>query len=165
MASARTRRRPQRWDAAQSAAAGQGGDLVFPGERPAPIAPYHFVPFVGSMRHHGSPRTFHRALQGVFLAAAASLFLNRAVRLACMVLGGVILFGTAASMPYYENNRTNTALVLILAGLQPTEDEPWLVQWQVILLYAAAAFKKLGLADWRNGRFIDSWIGYSHPGA
>src|SRR5262249_45982529 len=52
---------------------------------------HHFVPFVGFFRHVGSPSAFHLALMLIFLAAAAFLFLNRYLRVACVVLGAVII--------------------------------------------------------------------------
>src|SRR3979411_1210232 len=59
---------------------------------------HHFVPFIGLFRHLGSPSAFHLALELVFLAAAASLLLNHRVRIACIVLGGVIVVSIASSM-------------------------------------------------------------------
>ena len=116
---------------------------------------HHFVPFIGLFRHLGSPSAFHLALELVFLAAAASLLLNHRVRIACIVLGGVIVVSIASSMKYYENNREYAALILILAGLEDPRGNAWLLRGQLILLYSAAALNKILLADWRDGHFFD----------
>lgn len=126
---------------------------------------HHFVPFVGFFRHVGSPSAFHLGLELIFLAAAASLFLNRYVRVACVVLGGVIVVSILSSMKYYENNREYAALILILAGIEDPRGNTWLLRGQLILLYSAAALNKILLADWRDGRFFDSWLGYLHHSA
>src|SRR5947209_1125915 len=73
--------------------------------------PNHFVPFIDAFRRAGSPVAFQRTLQLVFVVAAASLLTNRSMRVACVVMGGVILVGVVSSMAYYENNRLFTGLV------------------------------------------------------
>jgi hypothetical protein len=126
---------------------------------------HHFVPFLGFFRHVGSPSAFHAALVLIFLFAAASLFLNRLVRTACVVLGGVIVVSIVSSMAYYENNREYAGLLLVLAGLEDPRGQARLLRWQVVLLYSAAAANKLLLADWRDGRFFDTWMNYLHHSA
>lgn len=120
--------------------------------------PDHFLPFLRIFDSLGSPLAFHRALEAIFVVAAIALFLNRSVRIACIVLGGVILLGLLSSRVYFENNRMFTGCILVLAGLS-TRDEPFpLVRAQVVLLYAAAAANKLLEANWRTGHFFDSWV-------
>jgi hypothetical protein len=126
---------------------------------------HHFVPFVGLFRHVGSPSAFHLGLELIFLAGAASLLLNHQVRIACIVLGGVVLISIASSMKYYENNREYTALILILAGLEDPRGNAWLLRGQLILLYSAAALNKVLLADWRDGHFFNTWLNYLHHSA
>src|SRR4051794_31119367 len=106
------------------------------------LLPNHFVPFLDGFRHAGSPDAFHRGLQAVFVAATIALFLNCGVRVACVTLGLVVMAGLASSMAYFENNRTFAALVLVLAGLQDPDSEPWLLQWQMVVLYLSAATNK-----------------------
>jgi hypothetical protein len=123
--------------------------------------PSHLIPFVGFLRHVGSPLQFHRGLQAGFVLAALCLFFNRWVRTASVVAGAVILVGIASSIPYYENNLVYTGLILVLAGLHGPEGEPWLLRLQVVLLYFAAALNKVLLSDWRDGYFMSAWLGYS----
>src|SRR5436305_5139917 len=65
----------------------------------------HFVPFIGFFRHVGSPSAFHLGLALIFLGAAASLFLYRNVRVACILLWAVIVVSIMSSMKYYVNKR------------------------------------------------------------
>jgi hypothetical protein len=124
----------------------------------------HFVPFIGSFRHVGSPSAFRVALILIFSAAAVSLFLNRWARWACVVLGAVIAVSIVSSMKYYENNREYTALLLVLAGLDDPDGDSWVLRLQVVLLYFAAALNKVLLADWRDGHFFQAWMSYLHHG-
>jgi hypothetical protein len=132
--------------------------LCFIIEHQVGVLPFHLIPFVGFLRHFGTPSQFHRGLQVVFGLAALSLFFNRWVRAAAIVAGGVVLLGIASSVPFYENNRLYTGLILVLAGLNGPEKEPWLLRFQVVLLYFAAALNKVLLVDWRAGYFMDAWL-------
>jgi hypothetical protein len=127
----------------------------------------HFVPFVGFgfFRHVGSPSAFHYTLEAIFLIAAAALFLNQYVRVASITLGLVVIVGIVSSMFYYENNREYCALILVLAGLENPRGEPWLLRWQIVLLYFAAGLNKILLADWRDGHFFNAWLEYLHHSA
>jgi hypothetical protein len=132
--------------------------LCFILERQFSNLPFHLVPFVDFLRHLGTPSQFHHGLQVLFGLAAISLFFNRWVRAAAIVAGGVVLLGIASSMPFYENNRLYTGLILVFAGLNGPEEEPWLLRFQVVLLYFAAALNKVLLVDWRAGYFMDAWL-------
>jgi hypothetical protein len=134
--------------------------LCFIVERQVSVLPFHLVPFADFLRHVGTPSQFHHGLQVVFGLAAISLFFNRWVRAASIVAGGVILLGIASSIPFYENNRLYAGLILVLAGLNGPEEQPWLLRLQVVLLYFAAALNKVLLVDWRAGYFMDSWLRY-----
>lgn len=134
--------------------------LCFIVEQQFSALPFHLVPFVDFLRHVGTPSQFHHGLQVVFGLAAISLFFNRWVRAASIVAGGVVLLGIASSIPFYENNRLYCGLILVLAGLNGPEDEPWLLRFQVVLLYFAAALNKVLLVDWRAGYFMDAWLRY-----
>jgi len=138
-------------------------DFIFSGQ--IVMLSRHLVPFIGFFRHVGSPSAFHLALLLIFLVAAASLFLNRHVRVACVVLGMVVVVSIASSMKYYENNREYTALLLVLAGLDDPDGDSWVLRWQVVLLYFAAAVNKVLLAEWRDGYFFQAWMSYLHHAA
>jgi hypothetical protein len=132
--------------------------LCFILEHQVSVLPFHLVPFVDFLRHVGTPSQFHHGQQVVFGLAAILLFFNRWVRASAIVAGGVILLGIASSIPFYQNNRLYTGLILVFAGLNGPEEEPWLLRFQVVLLYFAAALNKVLLVDWRAGYFMDAWL-------
>jgi hypothetical protein len=118
--------------------------------------PDHFLPFLGIFDYAGSPAFFHRVLQFTFVIAATSLFFNYRVRTSCLVLGAVVLIGILSSRTYFQNNRTFTGCLWFLTGLYVPGQTPWMVRWQVILLYFGAGFNKLLDADWRSGQFFEN---------
>lgn len=118
------------------------------------LLPDHFLPFLPIFDRLGSPTLFRSILQAVFLVAALLLFINRHVRTCCLVLGAVILVGIVSSRPYYENNRMFTGCIFFLTGLYQPAGKPWLIRYQVVLVYFAAGLNKLLDLDWRSGRFF-----------
>lgn len=118
--------------------------------------PNHFLPFLDVFDYAGPPLLFQRGLQIVFLIAAASLLFNYRVRTCCLLLGGVVLVGILSSRPYFENNRTFTGCLWFVTGLYVPGQKPWVVRWQVILLYFGAGLNKLLDSDWRSGQFFEN---------
>lgn len=131
--------------------------LVFVLSGQLTLLPERFLPFLSLFDHVGSPEAFRRALQAVFLLAAVALFLNRAVRTNCLILGGVIFVGILASRQYFENNRLFTACLFVLAALCRPGETPRLLRYQVVLLYFGAALNKVLDSDWRTGDFFENW--------
>jgi hypothetical protein len=122
------------------------------------LLPDHFLPFLPIFDRAGPPAVFQRALQILFVLAAASLILNYYVRASCVVLGGLLFIAILSSRVYYENNRTFTGCLWFLAGLYVPGQKPWLIRYQVILLYFGAALNKLLDSDWRSGQFFENWV-------
>ena len=119
--------------------------------------PRPFLPFLSIFDHLGSPVVFQRALEVVFLASAISLLCNRYVRTSCIVLGSTILLAVLSSRLYYSNNKVFIACVLLLAGLEQSGQTPWLVRYQVALVYLGAGLNKIFDVDWRSGQFFENW--------
>lgn len=129
------------------------------------LLPDIFLPFVRAFDDFPSSGTFEWLLKVIFLVGALCLFLNLSVRLACGVLGTTILVGMMGSRIYFENNRTFTACVLLLAALSDRRLGSLLIRLQLVVLYVAAAANKLLDADWRSGAFFEAWNsiqGYRH---
>lgn len=120
--------------------------------------PDHFLPFLSFFDHAGSPLVFHWALEIVFFSAAFCLLFNYHVRAACLVLGSLMFVAILSSRTFYENNRTYTACLWFLAGLQVTGMRPWPLRWQVILLYFGAALNKALDPDWQSGQFFENMV-------
>jgi hypothetical protein len=131
--------------------------LIFFVTNELPQLPDHFLPFVPAFDDLGSPAVFRRVLQVIAVVAAVPLFFNRTVRSSCLVVGAVISIGMLSDRLYFSNNRMFTALILLFTGLYEPGTRALLVRAQVVLLYFSAGLNKLLDADWRSGRFMDSW--------
>lgn len=111
-----------------------------------------WAPFDGSFWKPWLPY----ALWGIFHLAALSLFLNRWVRTAAVVLGACVFLHIAAHRLDYSNNRVFFATFLVLIGLHDAKLQEWPLRIQLALVYGGAAINKSLDADWWNGRFFDT---------
>jgi predicted DCC family thiol-disulfide oxidoreductase YuxK len=116
-----------------------------------------FLPFIPALEALGPPFPFGAILRGVFIGSALALLFNRRTRTSALVLGGTILLAVVSSKAYYGNNKLFCGLFLTLVGLQRPGDEPWLLRYQVALVYLGAALNKWIDADWRSGQFFEHW--------
>jgi predicted DCC family thiol-disulfide oxidoreductase YuxK len=89
-----------------------------------------------------------------------ALLFNRHVRLSALVLGASILLGVVASKAYYGNNKTFCGLVLFLIGLYQPGQQPWLLRYQLVIVYLGAGLNKLLDPDWRSGVFFEHWAAH-----
>lgn len=124
-----------------------------------------FLPFVGFLGDLASPSVFQHTLQAIWLAAAASLLVNRLVRPSCLLLGGVILLALLSSQAYRTNNLTFTALLLLLIGLSDRTTAAYLIRGQFVVLYFWAGMNKLLDANWRSGAFFETWTSIAGYGS
>jgi predicted DCC family thiol-disulfide oxidoreductase YuxK len=118
---------------------------------PAPFLP--FIPILDSL----PPAAFQHTLQAAFVISAVALLFNRSVRLSSLILGGTILLGVLASKAYYGNNKTFCGCILVLIGLYQPGRQPWLLRYQLVIVYLGAGLNKLLDADWRSGVFFENW--------
>ena len=102
---------------------------------------------------------FRYALTGAFLVAACGLLSNRAVRVNCVIIGSVFLLATLSSKVYYRNAKLFVGLLMVLTGLQQPGKAPWLIWWQLAVLYFGAGLNKLLEVDWRNGVYFNYYLG------
>jgi predicted DCC family thiol-disulfide oxidoreductase YuxK len=116
-----------------------------------------FLPFLPFLEALGPPFPFEVVTKGVFFGAALALLFNRNVRTSALLLGGVIILCVVASKAYYGNNKLFCGVFLLLAGLQKPGQEPWLLRWQVALVYLGAALNKWLDPDWQTGQFFEHW--------
>ncbi|MCC6367145.1 MAG: DUF393 domain-containing protein [Bryobacterales bacterium] len=121
------------------------------------LLPDPFLPFLPGLDHLMPGIVFQRLLQTVFLLSAAALLFNRAVRAACLLLGGTMLLGVLSSRAYYGNNKTFCALMLVLAGLHVPGMQPYLLRLQVAIVYFGAGLNKALDVDWHSGQFFEHW--------
>lgn len=121
------------------------------------ILPDPFLPFIPGLDGLTDPAIFKGTLQTVVVVAAVALLFNRCVRASTLILGGCVLLAVLSSKAYYGNNKTFVGLALILAGLSDFDRPPYLLRWQLALVYFGAAVNKLLLEDWQNGLFFAYW--------
>jgi hypothetical protein len=123
------------------------------------ILPGPFLPFIDGLDRVVDPQTFRATLQAVFVASAVALLFNRWVRLSALVLGSCLLLAVVSSKAYYGNNKTFVGLALVLAGLSDFDRPPYLLRWQLSIVYFGAALNKLLDPDWQSGLFFQHWAG------
>ncbi len=124
---------------------------VYPDE---PFLP--FLPFLDALR---APFPFQLITEIVLIGSALALLFNRRVRIACLLLGGVIILGVVASKAYYGNNKLFCGLFILLTGLTRKGEEPSVLRWQLAIVYAGAAINKWADPDWISGQFFSYWAG------
>jgi hypothetical protein len=126
------------------------------------ILPDPFLPFFPGLDQLTEPALFKATLQTVAVVAAAALLLNRTPRWCALIVGTCMLLAVVSSRAYYGNNKTFVGLVLVLVGLSDFDRPPYLLRWQLTLVYFGAALNKLLDADWQSGLFFDYWAGEKH---
>ncbi len=118
--------------------------------------PEPFLPFLPVLDYF-DPRLFRRALWVVYVGSATALLFNRWVRTSALLLGSSFLLALMASKLYYSNHKVLCGVVLLLTGLQRPGQDPWMLRYQVVIVYFGAGINKLFDADWRSGQFFEFW--------
>lgn len=126
----------------------------FPQTIGAPHIP--FLPALDLLRY--PPELFATLLKTSFFAAGFCLILNVRVRVAAVVLGLTVLLFIVASKPAYRNHILIVGCLFFLSGLHRRDEEPWLLQLQLSLIYFGAFLNKLLDVDWRTGEFMHHWL-------
>jgi predicted DCC family thiol-disulfide oxidoreductase YuxK len=121
--------------------------------------PDPFLPFIPGLDALLPAEVFRRGLQVIFVVSAVALLFNRWVRWSALVLGCTILFAVVSSKEYYGNNKTLCGCLLVLAALSTAGRKPWLLRWQMAIVYFGAGLNKLLDPDWQTGVFFDHWAG------
>lgn len=134
------------------------GALVIEGYWKIPPRHLPFLPFLDAV----DPNLWRYALLAAFAAGAALLMLHRAVRPACLAIGGALVLATLASRPTFANSRLYPGCVLLLAGLSDRGSGPLggagALRLQVAILYFGAGLNKLLDPDWLDGRYFEAWM-------
>jgi hypothetical protein len=124
--------------------------------------PDGFLPFISYLEHFDGSDLYRHALQAAIIVAALALWLNRAVRTSCLIIGAVLLLAILSSRPYYHNNLLYTGLFFVIAGLYDPRLGTLVFRTQLAALYFGAGLNKLLLADWRTGAFMQDWLQPDH---
>ena len=116
-----------------------------------------FLPFFESLNHLGEIPGYTRLLKAAFLGGGILLLANRLVRPASILLGLVVLLANVQSQVNFRNHIVICGCALLLAGLQPAGQQPWLIRWQMVLVYLGAWLNKQTDPDWLDGKFFEYW--------
>ena len=120
------------------------------------LLPDPFLPFL-PIFDQLPPLAFQRTLQVAFVVSAVALLFNRSVRVSSLVLGLTIILAVVSSKAYYGNNKLFCGCMLFLTGLHQPGQSPWLLRYQLVIVYFGAGLNKLLDADWRSGQFMEHW--------
>jgi hypothetical protein len=124
--------------------------------------PDGFLPFIPYLGQFNGSDVYRHALQAVIALAALALWLNRAVRASCLLIGTALLLAIFSSQLYYHNNLLYTGLFFVIAGLYDRRLGSLVFRAQLAVIYLGAGLNKLLLADWRTGAFVQDWLRPPH---
>ncbi len=121
-----------------------------------------FAPFFEWMEIFPAP-WYRRAFKIAFIFCGTALLLNRGVRVNCLILGSLFLVATLSSKVYYRNAIVFVGVLLFLTGLQEKGKAPWMIWWQLAIMYVGAGLNKSLEADWRSGQYFDYFLTNIYP--
>jgi hypothetical protein len=124
--------------------------------------PDGFLPFVSYLGHFNGSAYYRHALQAVIVGAGLALWLNRAVRASCLLIGSALLLAILSSQPYYHNNLLYIGLFFAIAALYDERLGSLLFRAQLAVIYLGAGLNKLLDVDWRTGAFVQDWLRPDH---
>jgi len=116
-----------------------------------------FLPFFDSLYLLNQIPGYGLLLKLLFFGAGIALMLNRQVRTMSILLGLITLLANVQSEVNFRNHSTICGCALLLAGLTPPGKEPWLIRWQMVVVYLGAWLNKQLDPDWLDGSFFQYW--------
>lgn len=116
-----------------------------------------FIPVLDWFNEH--PNVFKYSLRFIYALSAFALLFNIRVRTAAIVTGLVVILSILASKPLFFNHTFICGCALFLAGLTNDREPPYLLIFQISLVYFGASINKFFEPDWWSGAFMDTWLG------
>jgi hypothetical protein len=99
------------------------------------------------------------ALQLMFFLGGVALLFNVRPRIACIIVGLSILALLLGNRSTYRNHIFICVCAFLIGAVHRRDERPWMLVWQVAVLYVFSGFNKLFEVDWRDGQFFDAWLG------
>lgn len=119
-----------------------------------------FIPFIRWLdKFNNFPDVFKYSLRIGFITFGVLLFLNIKPKLSSIVLGFIIILTLISSKSLFRNHIFIVGCILILAGLTRNKGLPWLIIFQISLIYFGASLNKALDIDWWTGDFMHNWLG------
>lgn len=120
-----------------------------------------FIPFLQHLDVFNQvPGLFKNTLRAGYITFGIMLLFNIRVRVASVILGMIIIIAIIASKPVFRNHLFIVGCALLLAGLTEKEGHPWLINFQLSLVYLGAFINKVFDIDWWSGIFMHNWMQY-----
>lgn len=117
------------------------------------------IPFIPALDlAHNYPGVFKYVLRTIYACSAFALLFNFRVRTASIVTGLAIILSILASKSLFFNHSFICACALFLAGLTNNENPPYLLIYQLSIVYFGASLNKFLQSDWWSGAFMDTWL-------
>lgn len=118
-----------------------------------------FLPFIAQLDYlNNMPFLFDYLTKSIFIISSVLLIFNIRVRAMAVTLGLTIIISLLASKPLFRNHLLIVACMLFLAGLSRKNETPWLIYFQLSLVYFGALTKKILQVDWWSGQFMHNWL-------
>src|SRR6185437_12934442 len=120
--------------------------------------PDGFLPFIAFLGHFNGSEFYRHALQAVIAISAVALWINRAPRTCCILIGSTLLLAILSSQPYYHNNLLYLGLFFFIVGLWTSRLGDVVFRLQLAVIYLGAGLNKVLQSDWRTGWFVQDWL-------
>ncbi|MBO6607803.1 HTTM domain-containing protein [Psychroserpens sp.] len=119
-----------------------------------------FIPFIPAIDFLNEyPNVFKYAMRTLYILSAFALIFNIRARTASLTIGLVVIVNILASKTLFYNHTFICGCALFLAGLTNDKDPPYLLIYQLSLVYFGASINKFLDIDWWNGNFMETWLG------
>ena len=119
-----------------------------------------FIPFIKALdwfNHY--PNIFKYSVRMLYVLGVFGILFNIKVRTAALITGFVVILNILASKPLFFNHNFICGCALFLAGLSNKNNPPYLLIFQLSLVYFGASINKFLEPDWWSGVFMDTWLG------
>ena len=118
-----------------------------------------FLPFLAILDHFNEvPGTYALANKILFLTSGLFLLFNIKVRTMSGILGLTILVILLGSKPIFRNHILICGCAFFLAALNKKDEDPYLLYFQLGLVYIGATLNKMYQLDWWNGVYMHNWM-------
>lgn len=118
-----------------------------------------FIPFISSLDNLNEyPKLLESIIKSLFIIGSATLVFNYKVRLAAIFIACSIFLAILTSKPIFRNHLFIIGCVYFLSGLSSKQESPWLLFFQLGLVYLGALLNKLTQIEWWSGQFMHNWL-------
>lgn len=118
-----------------------------------------YLPFIDWLDHLGPAPIYNQVLWSWCALGFVLLFATRWARSGCACIGLSLLTGLLGCRPDLSVAHTYTGCLFLQLALSDNSD---LIRWQMVVLYASAAFNKVFDPHWLSGDYFEAYLGQRH---